>query len=469
MIAIGIAIALPGVGAGVPPPPPNPSDADLARAGAVVDGGIARVGDLINQVASVNQQLSQLDDEVAAKREQVNKSLVDLQNARDAADTAAAAVTASRQALDVAGARIKEAQQRFDTVAARTYTDGSGAATLASFVGSATPDAALDRAQLLDQLGRKQRTVLDGLQRARTEAANQDSSARTAKADADTAAQLAQSRKSDAEQAIAAARADVDRQAQRKADLERQRTMAQGQLDAAKANVAGLQGQRVAYQDWDSQRQAEAGAVAAAAQAAQQAALEASARAAANQAARELAADLAAGRRPHTAVEDDQGETDSGQYRRRKPRSSTPAVTGDAAIETVIDRAMSQLGVDYSWGGGDEDGPTLGIRDGGVADSYGDYEKEGFDCSGLMVYAFAGIGISLPHYSGYQYTAGTQYSQDEMQRGDMLFWGPGGSEHVALYLGDDQMIEAPQSGDVVKISPVRYDGMMPNVVRMVDD
>jgi cell wall-associated NlpC family hydrolase len=133
----------------------------------------------------------------------------------------------------------------------------------------------------------------------------------------------------------------------------------------------------------------------------------------------------------------------------------------------VIDRGLSQIGVEYAWGGGDENGPTKGIRDGGVADSYGDFNKVGFDCSGLMIYAFAGIGISLPHYTGYQYTAGEQVPSEEMQRGDMIFYGPNASQHVALYLGDNEMLEAPQSGSTVRISPVRWDGMTPYAVRMV--
>ena len=129
---------------------------------------------------------------------------------------------------------------------------------------------------------------------------------------------------------------------------------------------------------------------------------------------------------------------------------------------------MSQLGVQYAWGGGDANGPTLGIRDGGVADSYGDYAKIGFDCSGLTLYAFAAVGIQLDHYTGYQYQAGRQIPSSEMQRGDLLFWGPGASQHVAIYLGDGQMLEAPQSGDVVKVSPVRYAGMTPNAVRLIE-
>ena len=143
------------------------------------------------------------------------------------------------------------------------------------------------------------------------------------------------------------------------------------------------------------------------------------------------------------------------------------SLTGDGAIETVIDRAMSQLGVRYSWGGGDANGPTVGIRDGGVADTFGDFENAGFDCSGIMIYAFAGVGISLPHYSGYQYTAGRQVPASQMKRGDLIFYGPNASQHEALYLGNNQMLESPQSGDVVKVSPVRWDGMVPNVTRLL--
>ena len=149
--------------------------------------------------------------------------------------------------------------------------------------------------------------------------------------------------------------------------------------------------------------------------------------------------------------------------------SSVVAASGSAEkrIEAVIARAKSQLGVTYAWGGGNAYGPTRGIRDGGVADSYGDYNRIGFDCSGLVVYAFHAAGISLVHYSGAQYTAGTQYPASQMKRGDLIFYGPGGAHHVAIYLGNGQMIEAPQSGDVVKISPVRYGGMTPMVTRLI--
>lgn len=139
----------------------------------------------------------------------------------------------------------------------------------------------------------------------------------------------------------------------------------------------------------------------------------------------------------------------------------------EAQIETVIERATSQVGVPYAWGGGDANGPTQGIRDGGVADSHGDYNKVGFDCSGLVLYAFAGVGISLPHYTGYQYQKGEKISTSEIERGDLIFYGPSGNQHVAIYLGDGTMVEAPQSGQNVSITPVRQAGMAPYAVRLI--
>lgn len=139
----------------------------------------------------------------------------------------------------------------------------------------------------------------------------------------------------------------------------------------------------------------------------------------------------------------------------------------DQLIESVIARAESQIGVPYAWGGGDANGPTKGIRDGGTADSHGDYNKVGFDCSGLVLYAFAAAGISLPHYTGSQYQHGEKISPDEMQRGDLIFYGPSGNHHVAIYLGDGMMLEAPQSGQNVQKTPVRYSGMSPHAVRLL--
>ena len=474
-LVLALMATLPGVAAAVPPPPPNPSDSDIAAAGSAVDSRLGQVGQLIDAIASANQQLAQLDDEVASKREGVNKALVDLQNARDAADVAAAVVSAAQQALADAGTQIQAAQRKFDEFAKSSYTQGSGVASMASFLGSSGPEDILDRAQVLRVLSSSQNAVLDGLQRARTEQANRESAARESKQQADAAASEAETKKAEAEQAIAEAQAALQTEADRKAAIESQRDAAQSELDLARSNVAGLQDQRAAYGAWEAQKAAEDAAAAAAAAAAREAAAQAAARVSANLAAQQRAAAIAEGQRSHVDVDEDSssstnnsiGTTATTPTPTKPKKPTTPSVTGSAAVELAIDRGMSQLGVPYSWGGGDENGPTKGIRDGGVADSYGDYNKVGFDCSGLMIYAFAGLGISLPHYTGYQYTAGKQVPSSEMKRGDMIFYGPNASQHVALYLGNGKMLEAPQSGSVVKVSDVRYSGMTPYAVRMV--
>ncbi|MFI6047621.1 NlpC/P60 family protein [Nocardia sp. NPDC051321] len=451
-LLVTVVVVLAGPAVAVPPAPPNPSDGQIADAGAQVDASVTEVGGLINQVAAVEQQLQQLDSEVARKREEVNKALVDLQNARAAADAAAALVQDTQRELADAGTKVGAARRNFDQFAAQAYTRPA-AESMVVYLAAATPAAALDQAQLLALVSKNQQQVLDSLRRAQIDQGNKNSSARQAKSDADAAAAAAEQAKVDAEHAVTAAKAALDAQTVQRDNLQRQRQDAQGRLDFARQNVAGLQGQRDVYLNWEQQRKAEEAAVRAAAAAA-------AARANADQNAQGRAGQLGEGKRPHTQLE-------NSPPRRGTPRPSLPSIGGSAAIETVVDRAMSQLGVIYAWGGGDEDGPTYGIHDGGVADSYGDYGKIGFDCSGLMIYAFAGIGVSLPHYSGYQYNAGTRVPVDQRARGDMLFWGANASEHVALYLGNGQMIEAPESGEVVRVTSVREGGIMPYAVRIV--
>lgn len=142
------------------------------------------------------------------------------------------------------------------------------------------------------------------------------------------------------------------------------------------------------------------------------------------------------------------------------PSLSGGRVYGKQAIEYVIRRAGSQIGVPYSWGGGSLTGPSRGIDSGAGT--------VGFDCSGLTRYAFAGVGVGLPRYSGDQYDAGRKVPLSQAKRGDLLFWGPGGGQHEAIYLGGGQMIEAQRTGVPVKVSPVRTGGMTPYATRVIE-
>lgn len=441
---------VPAAAVAVPPPPPNPSDDDIASADAQVDADRSALGSLINAVVSAEQRLQELDSEIAGKREAVNKALVDLQEARAAADAAAAATNDARRELSAADDEVTRARARFDQFAVAAYMQ-PGVGSMPDLLAGASAQRARDRAQVLSQVSISQRDAVEALQRAQLTQGNRVSVARAAEAAAVAAANTADQKKAEAVAAVVAVAVTQQEQARQREQLLGQRDAAQLQLDLARLRDAGLRGQREAYMAWDRERLAE--------QAAEE--QEAAEKARADQEANNRASGLGGSHRPHTQLQDSPPPR-AGIVVPPRPRGNRSEL-----IETVVDRALSQVGEIYAWGGGDENGPTEGIHDGGVADSHGDYAKVGFDCSGLMVYAFAGVGISLPHYSGYQYQMGTRVPVDLRERGDMLFWGRGGSEHVALYLGDDRMVEAPESGEVVQVSAVRDAGIMPYAVRLI--
>ena len=135
-------------------------------------------------------------------------------------------------------------------------------------------------------------------------------------------------------------------------------------------------------------------------------------------------------------------------------------VYGRQAVEYVIRRGASQMGVPYSWGGGTLTGPSAGIEDGAGT--------VGFDCSGLMRYMFAGVGVLIPRFSGDQYNAGRHIPPSQAKRGDLIFYGPGGGQHVTMYLGGGQMLEASSLAGKVTVSPVRTAGMTPYLTRIIE-
>jgi cell wall-associated NlpC family hydrolase len=131
-------------------------------------------------------------------------------------------------------------------------------------------------------------------------------------------------------------------------------------------------------------------------------------------------------------------------------------VAGGPFASNMVAAGMQWIGEVYAWGGGDANGPTRGIRDGGVADSFGDYTKVGFDCSGLVIYAGAqasGGSLRLPHSAAAQSQMGQPVPTTAIAAGDVLFFADAaGVHHTGIYLGGGQMVNAPQSGDVVKVS-----------------
>jgi len=433
-LVLAAVMAGPGTAVAVPPPPPNPSDSELEAGRAEAGERAGEVGRLTSRLADAEARLTTLRNEVERKMEEANKARVDLERARSAADSAEEAASTANAEAEAASGAIRNVRRSLDRFVAGSYRQGSTVGSLSAYLGASSPKDLLAREQLLGAVSGSEIDALESMRRAQVQKSNKDAAAREALERARAKRAEAAQARTAAEEAQQTAVQARRQQASRTESLEAERSQVEQQLQEARSRVSGLERQRDAYEQWQAEKEAEEAAQA------QQAAL---------------------------AASGSGGSGSSGGSSGGAPSSSAPAsAPAGATVEAVVQRAMSQLGVQYAWGGGNASGPTYGIRDGGVADAHGDYAKIGFDCSGLMIYAFAGVQ-ALPHYSGYQYEAGRKVPLSQMRRGDMLFWGNGGIHHVAMYLGNGQMIEAPYSGGHVRVVPVRYGDILPYATRLI--
>lgn len=429
---------------------------------------------LIANVARANQRLENLSAEIQTEQESVNKALVDVESARDNAAAAQHDLEASQQAVKDANAAIAAAQQRFDTFAAATYTNGPSS----SYLTAASPDDIIATEAAAKTLSASSQTVMAKLQRARTEQVNRESAARLAKQKADKAAADAKGSQDAAVAALTDSKRKFDEQREQVTRLAAERDEAQAKLEAAQREWSARRGGPAAPASGDRWETGSPGAPAPQGGARRwdgvwdptlpmipSANVPGDPIAVINQVlgisatSTQVTAGLGRNFLQQLGIlkPDDTGITNAspGATAGRIPR-----VYGRQASEYVIRRGMSQIGVPYSWGGGNAAGPSRGIDSGaGIT---------GFDCSGLVLYSFAGVGIKLPHYSGSQYNLGRKIPSSQMRRGDVIFYGPGGSQHVTIYLGNGQMLEAPDIGLKVRVAPVRTSGMTPYVVRYIE-
>ncbi|KMO81500.1 peptidase M23 [Mycolicibacterium chubuense] len=435
--------------------------------------GNGDLAQLVTEVANVNQKLQDLGAAIQTQQESVNKAILDVATARENAAKAQQQVDASAVGVKEANAAIDAAQGRFDKFAAAMYVNGPSS----SYLTAKDPVDILDTAATGQALSLSSQKVMTDLSRARTEQVNKESAARLAKQQADDAVKAAETSQqsavdalTNAQQTFKAQQSELDRLTAERAQAQTKLQQVQA-LSAPSSPVSGR-----------APTGSGAGAGATPAPSGANANWDVDP-ATGN---RDTAWDMTLPQIPSAFVSGDPVQiinavlkiiTTSLEVTQNLGRKflqsigllptptgitngAIPTLYGRQATEYVIKRGMSQMGVPYSWGGGNASGPSRGIDSGAGT--------VGFDCSGLMLYMFAGVGIKLDHYSGSQYNAGRKVPSSQMRRGDMIFYGPNASQHVAMYLGDGQMLEAPYTGSVVKISPVRTSGMTPFVTRMIE-
>ncbi|HEX5494619.1 MAG TPA: NlpC/P60 family protein [Mycobacteriales bacterium] len=395
--------------------PPNPSDGQISQARNQARQRAVEAGRLAARLATKTGQMRRLADTAELAVERYDRARVDLGRAVDRVATARAGVRRARRQVDRARADLR----RF---ARGSYLQGSMLGSMTALVAPGGPEDLIARLGYLDLASRRRLDVVGRLVRAQTHSANADSASRAALAAQRAAADTAARAKARAEHELVRSREQTARLGAQASATRRRLARDQNTLNAMLAD-------RRQYLAWERAQQR-----------ARERARE-RARQRARQKAREAAADQAGaaiGSRPSVPPMPPD-----------RPGGWTPALG-----RAVADAALHWLGTPYAWSGGNAEGPTEG--------SYPDQGVRGFDCSGLVLWAWGQVGVRLPHYSGYQYQSGQHVPRDALMPGDLVFWSvdgsPAGIHHVAIYLGGGRVVQAPHSGDVVRVSPMWSQG-----------
>ena len=403
-------VAVPGIAGATP----GPSDAQLDQAEQAQADAAAQVGTVTAALAGAQADLDAARARSAIALDTFQGKQAEYEAAQATADAAAA--TAQQARTDLAAARTAIAD-----FARESYVQGSTSPTLEALMTADGPAQMMERAALLEAAGTHRGDVVVAFGAAEQQATAADAAAQDALAVAATLQQ-------EAADALAEAEAlEVGARQQATALTAQQATVLQ-QLEQAQQTLLGLEGARAAAEQLAAQQQADQEAAAARAAAAVRASV------------------------PQPAPVQHVVSTSTGSS------TGAPAGAGSAsAVETAIAAARDHLGTIYAWGGGSLDGPSLGWGvDAGIV---------GFDCSGLTRYAYAQAGITIPRNSSAQYKALPKVSRSDLQRGDLVFWAtntanPSTIHHVAIYLGDGQILEAPQSGSVIRVTAMRWSGFI---------
>ena len=410
VLAVAAALALLGPCLPALADPGNPTPSEIAKAHQAVADAKASVQSLqvraeqaaeaYNGALTRAHAAQRVSSQAAAKAvvaDQAEAAAQGVATGAQAAADAAAAQAAEKQAEQAAAdALVTKRQRELDQIAAGAYM-GSGKLGMVSSLLSTSDPSALARGQAyMNRVGAYQQGVIADMTRARDKAT--------------TAAQLAAAAQAEAKVASDAAQAALAKAAHA-------------------ADVAGA---------------ARSAAAAAARDAGHMLFLASKARGHALYLVARAEASLGNAQQRARHLEQ------AAAAARAAARHVTSGKAPSDAAATAIHWAFQEIGVPYSWGGGDENGPTYGFAQGAGT--------KGFDCSGLTLFAYAQAGIHLDHYTGSQWDQGKRVaSRSDLEPGDLMFFAydtsdPSTIHHVSMYIGNGKMIEAPYTGEVVRVT-----------------
>lgn len=385
--------------------PKHPTNAQIAAAASAKDAAAKQVGAITAQLATAQATVdaAHATSAIALDHFQAKEALY---------ETAQAAAQKAQTAAQKAAKDLGVARKQVASFARLSYMQGSTAPGFVALMSSDGPAQLLERQALLESAGGHRNDVLTTVAVAEHKAAATSAAAGTALKSANTLKTQAAAALTTASAAEASARSQQNA-------LTVQQTALKAALQQAQVTLLGLQGAR----NLELRNEAQAAA-----------------------AQRQQDEANAAAQNPPPAPS--------------QPSDSQPSDGGGSASsgsEAAIHAAMRWIGTRYAWGGGSLTGPSEGWGiDAGVV---------GFDCSGLTRYAYYQAGISIPRNSIAQYESLPHVSRDNLQRGDLVFWAtntssPGTIHHVAIYLGNETIIEAPESGLTVRVTSMRWRGFI---------